>query len=195
MSLHTLRDDRPVTLAWITASIEHHEHTVPFGLLRTYLDHARERAGRSDHPDYTRDLDLLKDTWLGVHESEILDYRHIRRITRHDLPQLPSLRTFTVTVAGAERHDGEAGYRYTVHAPDLETAKHLVLEHHITAHEEDIDALTGAPRDPDVIVLEGPWDTFDGAPAWPADLPGREWADLREETGLLERVYRMGPAR
>jgi len=194
MSSLTPPDDRPVTLAWITATIERHERTVAFGTLRTYLDHARQRAGRPEHPDYARDLDLLKDTWLGVHESEILDYRHIRRITGHDLPPLPRLATFTVTVAGSERHDGEAGYTYALHAPDLETAKRLVLEYHIAEHEEDI-GIDGEACDPDVIVVEGPWDTFDGAPCWPGNLPGRAWTDLREETDLLERAYRMGVVR
>jgi hypothetical protein len=195
MSPLTPPDDRPVTLMWITAAIERHERTVPFGTLRTYLDHARARTGRTRHPDYTRDLDLLKDTWLGVHESEILDYRHIRRITGHDLPALPRLSTFTVTVAGSERHDGEAGYTYALHAPDLATAKQLVLERHIAEHEEDIDLFTGEPRVPDVIVVEGPWDTFEGAPTWPADLPGRAWADLRTDADLLERAYLLGAAR
>ncbi len=94
MSLLTPPDDHPVTLAWITATIERHERTVPFGTLRTYLERARERAGRPAHPDYARDLDLLKASWLAVHETEILDYRHIRRITGHDLPPLPALPTF-----------------------------------------------------------------------------------------------------
>lgn len=194
MSSLTPPDDRPVTLAWITATIERHERTVPFGTLRTYLDHARQRAGRPEHPDYARDLDLLKDTWLGVHESEILDYRHIRRITGHDLPPVPRLGVFTVTVIGEERTYGEPGSTYVVHAPDMDAAKALVTEHFITTCEKDI-GIDREPCDPDVIVVESPWDTFDGAPAWPADLPGRAWTDLRDDTDLLERAHRMGAVR
>lgn len=194
MSPLTPPDDRPVTLTWITATIERHERTVPFGTLRTYLDHARERAGRTRQPDYTRDLDLLKDTWLGVHESEILDYRHIRRITGHDLPTLPRLSTFTVTVAGSTRHDGEAGCTYALHAPDRTTAKQLVLEHHIAKYGENIDLATGEQRAPDVIVLESPEHTFDGAPTWPCDQRGRAWTDLRTDAALIERAYLLGAA-
>jgi hypothetical protein len=194
MSSLTPPNDRPVTLTWETAVIVRHERTVPFGTLRTYLDHARPRAGRPGHPDYARDLDLLKDTWLAVHETEFDDHRYVRRITGHNLPSPTALPTFTVTVAGSERHDGEAGYTYALHAPDLATAKRLVLEHHIAENEEDI-GIDGEACDPDVIVVEGPWDTFDGAPRWPGDLPGRAWTDLRDDADLLERAHRMGAVR
>lgn len=103
-------DVQPVTLTWLTASIERHEPTAPLGTLRTCLGHARERTDRPNHPDYARDLDLLKDTWLGANESEILEYRHIRRITGLDVSSLPPVPMYTVTgggVAGYERcHDG-----------------------------------------------------------------------------------------
>ena len=188
-------DQRPVTLTWITATIERHERTVPFGTLRTYLDHARERVGRPEHPDYARDLDLLKDTWLAVHETEILDYRHIRRITGHDLPTAPRLAVFTVTVIGEERHYGEPASTYVVSAPDLQAAKTLVTEHFIATCEKDLDLATGEERDPEVIVVEGPLDTFDGTPRWPEDAPGHAWTDLREDAEMLERAYRIRPAR
>ena len=154
MSPFTPPDERPVTLAWITATIERHERTVPFGTLRTYLDHARERAGRPAHPDYARDFDLLKDTWLGVHETEILDYRYLRRITRHDLPPVPALPTYTVTVIGEERFYGEPGSTYVVHAPDLQAAKELVTEYFIVTCEKDIDMTTGRAMWGEPVVTE-----------------------------------------
>jgi hypothetical protein len=70
----------------------------------------------------------------------------------------------------------------------------LVTEHLITTCEKDLD-IDGEPCDPDVVVVEGPWETFDGAPAWPGNLPGRVWTDLRAETELLERPYRIGAVR
>jgi hypothetical protein len=184
-------DDHPVTLSWITASIERHERTVPFGLLRTYLDHARERAGRPHQPDYARDFDLLKDTWLGVHESEILDYRHIRRITGHDLPPLPRLGVFTVSVDDAEPgEDRECPHSYVLHAPDLETACTLATAHHMEHFSADYP-----PRAAPPAILEGAWWTFPGAPSWPAGLSGRTWTDLRGESDVLERAYRTAAGR
>ena len=190
MSIQSLRDDRPVTLTWITATIERHEHTVPFGLLRTYLDRARERAGRPHLPDYARDLDLLKDTWLGVHETEILDYRHIRRITGHDLPQILRMPVFTVSVDDAEpREDRKCPHTYVLHAPDLENAGRLAIAHHTARPSVD-----NLPDCPPPEIIPGPWWTFPGTPGWPADLDGRTWTDLRADSGMLERAYRMAAA-
>jgi len=42
---------------------------------------------------------------------------------------------FTVTVAGPERHDGEAPYTYVLHAADEPTARALVLAYHAASHE------------------------------------------------------------
>ena len=190
MSFQSLPEDRPVTLTWITATIERHERTMPFGTLRTYLDHARERAGRPHLPDYARDLDLLKDTWLGVHESEIRDYRHIRRITGHDLPPTPRPKVFTVSVDDAEpREDRECPHTYVLHAPDLETAGRLAIAHHAARPSAD-----NPPSGPPPGIIPGPWWTFPGAPGWPADLDGRTWTDLRADSGMLERAYRMAAA-
>lgn len=184
-------DDHPVTLHWITAAIERHEHTVPFGLLSTYLDHARERAGRPHQPDYARDFDLLKDTWLGVHESEILDYRHIRRITGHDLPPLPGLGVFTVSVDDAEpSEENQCPHTYVLRAPDLATAGRLAIAHHTARPSAD-----NRPDRPAPEIIPGPWWTFPGPPNWPADLDGRTWTDLRADGRLLERAYRIGAGR
>ncbi|MBR7830626.1 hypothetical protein KDK95_30270 [Actinospica sp. MGRD01-02] len=183
-------DDLPVTLSWITASIERHEHTVPFGTLRTYLDHA-ERSGRPGHPDYARDFDLLKDTWLAVHEREILDYRHIRRITGHDLAPLARLGVFTVSVDDADPgEEKECPHTYVLHAPDLESACTLATAHHMGHFSADYPPGSTPPS-----ILESRWWTFPGAPSWPADLSGRTWTDLRGESELLERAYRTGAGR
>jgi hypothetical protein len=194
MDTTLIPEDHPVTLTWNSTTVEEHTLTLTYAELRAEIDHLRDREGLPWHPDLARDLYLLEETWLGDHEDDGALAEFERTVTGHDLPPLPELPTFTVTVAGSERHDGEAGYTYALHAPDLERAKRLVLKHHIAENEEDI-GIDGEACDPDVIVVEGPWDTFDGAPAWPADLPGRAWTDLRAERGLLERAYRMGKAR
>jgi len=190
MSLLIAPDERPVTLAWITATIERHERTVPFGTLRTYLDRARERAGRPRHPDYARDLDLLKDTWLGVHESEILDYRHLRRITGHDLPPVPRPSVFTVTVDDAgPGEERECPHSYVLNAPDLETACSLAAVHHMEHFSADYPPGSTVPA-----TIPGKWWTFPGAPSWPQDLDGRTWTDLRADERMLERAYQAGAA-
>jgi len=98
--------------------------------------------------------------------------------------------TFTVTVAGPERHDGETGYTYVLTAPDETAARRLVMAYHAASHglrlaEVRIDAETG-PRlrtgfdpaqRPDVVYV--PAQSFPGPPTWPADERGRAWNDLR----------------
>lgn len=97
---------------------------------------------------------------------------------------------FTVTVAGPERHDGEAPYTYVVHADDEPAARALVLAYHAASHElrmteVRIDTDHGpvwrfgfdpAIR-PDVVHI--PHYSFPGAPTWPDDTPGQAWSDMR----------------
>lgn len=97
---------------------------------------------------------------------------------------------FTVTVAGPERHDGEAPYTYVVHADDEPAARALVLAYHAASQElrmteVRIDTDHGpvwhfgfdpAAR-PNVVHV--PRDCFPGAPAWPDDAPGQAWHDMR----------------
>jgi hypothetical protein len=97
---------------------------------------------------------------------------------------------FTVTVAGPERHDGEAPYTYVLHAADEPTARALVLAYHAASNELRmtefrIDTNNGpvwrfgydpALR-PDVVFV--PHQSFPGAPAWPDDTPGQAWHDIR----------------
>lgn len=190
-----LPDDRPVTLTWTTTTTTEHILTVPYSELREALGRERDRYGRAHHPDLAPDLDLLEESWLGDYEEKGSLVEFTRSIQDHDLPDPPRLAVHTVTVRGSERHDGEGGYTYVLHAPDLDAARDLVLAHHIAGHGEDVDACTGGPREPDVVVAEGRWDTFTGAPAWPADLPGRAWTDLREDRDMLTRAYTLAGAR
>lgn len=72
-------------------------------------------------------------------------------------------RVFTVTVAGSERHDGEAPYTYVLEAHSLVDAWAKALAHHMV-EEGDIDAYVVADE------------SFDGEPG-PDDTYG--WNDLR----------------
>jgi hypothetical protein len=100
------------------------------------------------------------------------------------------LPVFTVTVAGPERHDGEAPYTYVLHAADEPSARALVLAYHAASQElrmaeVRIDTDHGpvwrfgydpALR-PDVVFI--PRLSFSGAPPWPGDTPGQAWHDMR----------------
>ena len=81
-------------------------------------------------------------------------------------------RPFTVTVAGAERHDGEAPYVYVVEDHSRELAWGQALAWHIV-NQEDIDSY--------VVASE----SFDGVP--PEDFKGH-WNDLRPDAKRLARL-------
>ncbi|MDB4873201.1 MAG: hypothetical protein JWL97_4205 [Gemmatimonadales bacterium] len=81
-------------------------------------------------------------------------------------------RHFTVTLAGRERHEGEAPFTYCLEAHSREEAIQAAIDHH--AAELDEDAAE------DLIVIEG-----ESCPGEPRD--GYWWNDLREK--------RPGPSR
>ena len=83
---------------------------------------------------------------------------------------------FTVTVAGAERHDGEAPYVYVVEDHSRELAWGQALAWHIV-NQEDIDSY--------VVASE----SFDGVP--PEDFKGH-WNDLRPETKGRAKLEELG---
>ncbi|TDE58146.1 hypothetical protein E1295_05920 [Nonomuraea mesophila] len=78
------------------------------------------------------------------------------------------MKTFTVTIAGNERFDGEAPYTWVVTAPDMATAVNRALAHHalsLTQHLCDLEI--------------DPLHTFEGPP--PDDCT-YHWNDLRTAT-------------
>lgn len=195
--MHTrlLPDDHEVTLAWTTTATDAYERTFTLGELREAINTERRRLGEAQHPDIGEDLHLLTDSFLADHEDGGSLVEFTREITDTPDISLPTLPEFTVTVAGPERHDGEAPYTYCLHAADEPTARALALEHHIAEQELGVDWATGQQRDPDAVIIDGPWDTFPSAPSWPQDLPGRAWSDLRTDTDLLARAYRTAAQR
>ncbi|MGP3963507.1 hypothetical protein ACTWPT_46790 [Nonomuraea sp. 3N208] len=75
------------------------------------------------------------------------------------------MKTFTVTIAGTERFDGEAPYTWVVEAPDVMSAINKALAYHALSQEQrlcdlEIDALH----------------TFEGLPPENCDY---RWNDLR----------------
>ncbi|MEH0579060.1 MULTISPECIES: hypothetical protein [Streptomyces] len=74
-------------------------------------------------------------------------------------------RTFTVTIAGPERHDGQEPYTYVLEARAMQAAWAEALAWHMAAEET-----------PDCYVVAGK--SFEGVPA--GDV-GFHWSDLRPE--------------
>lgn len=85
-------------------------------------------------------------------------------------------RPFTVTVAGAERHDGEAPYVYVVEGHSQELAWCQALAWHIV-NQEDLDSYVVAAQ------------SFEGVP--PEDFKGH-WNDLRPEAQNRARLEELG---
>jgi hypothetical protein len=194
----TLPTDRhPVTLTWRTTAIDEYSRTCTVGELREAVNAERDRLGDAKHPDIAEDLHLLCERWLADNEQENIGTRvsFTRVIAQHTDISLPELPVHTVSISGPERHDGEKPYTYVLRAADLDQARTLALAIHCAQVELDLDPATGVPKTPDVIVVEGEWDTFTGAPPWPQDLPGRAWNDLRGNEGLLKRAHRMAGVR
>ncbi|GAA2209697.1 hypothetical protein GCM10009850_051560 [Nonomuraea monospora] len=77
------------------------------------------------------------------------------------------MKTFTVTVAGTERYDGEAPYTWVVEAPDVANAINKAMAYH--AHSQD-------QRLSDLQI--DPLHTFEGLP--PVEC-GYHWNDLRAQ--------------
>jgi hypothetical protein len=75
------------------------------------------------------------------------------------------MKTFTVTIAGTERFDGEAPYTWVVEAPDATSAMNKAMAYH---------ALSQDQRMCDLQI--DPLHTFEGLP--PANC-GYHWNDLR----------------
>lgn len=94
------------------------------------------------------------------------------------------MRTFTVSVAGSERHWGEKPHTYVVCAISMGAAKQTALAFHHATHLGGVTAAMVRQNpeygpDHDTCVITGPGYTFAGLPDWPADLAGREWNDCR----------------
>ncbi|MEV4078005.1 hypothetical protein [Nonomuraea fuscirosea] len=77
------------------------------------------------------------------------------------------MKVFTVTIAGAERFDGEAPYTWVVEASDMTSAISKATAYHARSQEERVCDLELVPRH-----------TFEGAP--PAKC-SYHWNDLRTE--------------
>jgi len=196
MDITLLPDGHPVTLTWTTTAIDEYSRTFTLGELREAVNALRGQPGPPYDPEITEDLFWLCESWLADYEDDggsLIDFT--REITDNTDISLPVLPVHTVTIAGPERHDGEKPYTYCLHAADLADARALALAHHIEQQELADDWYTGGTCEPDAIVIEGEWDTFEGAPTWPADLPGRAWHDLREDPDLLTRAYTPAGAR
>ncbi|MEU0218724.1 hypothetical protein ABZ281_28120 [Streptomyces sp. NPDC006265] len=84
-------------------------------------------------------------------------------------------RDFTVTIAGAERHDGEAPYTYVVRAASQSVAWSMALSTHI--HREDTV---------DCYIV--PSQSFEGVPA---EDCGYHWNDLRLQNKFWEKVQEI----
>ncbi|MEV5559700.1 hypothetical protein AB0L44_39150 [Nonomuraea wenchangensis] len=75
------------------------------------------------------------------------------------------MRTFTVTIAGTERFDGEAPYTWVVEAHDVASAMNKAMAYHALSQDQ-----------PQCDLEIDPLRTFEGPP--PPDC-GYYWNDLR----------------
>ncbi|MGN9847214.1 hypothetical protein ACTMTI_54955 [Nonomuraea sp. H19] len=75
------------------------------------------------------------------------------------------MKTFTVTIAGTERFDGEAPYTWVVEAPDVMSAMNKALAYHALSQEQRLCDLEIDPLY-----------TFEGLPPENSDY---RWNDLR----------------
>jgi hypothetical protein len=181
-------DDRPVTLTWHTTTVEEHCLTLTYGELREAITRKRDRDGRPHHPDLTGDLDLLEYSWLGDYEDDGSISEFTRTLDGHDLPPVPQLPVFTVSLDDSD-DERECPHTYVLCAADLETATTLAITYYKDTYPAEYPDPDSAPD-----VLTGTWWTFPGEPAWPRQMSGREWTDLRSDEQLLERAYRTAAA-
>jgi hypothetical protein len=184
-------DDHPVTVTWTTTAVDEHTLTLPYGELREAVNELRDRYGRAHHPDLADDLDLLEMSWLGDYEEDGSAGDFERSIVHYDLPALPRLAVFTVSLDDAYGDDHECAHTYVLHAPGQHMSHTLALAAHADYHGRGADPEIDPEEADCVSVLEGEWWTFPGVPSWPATLSGRTWMDLRGDEHLLERAYRM----
>ncbi|MBB6545696.1 hypothetical protein [Nonomuraea rubra] len=77
------------------------------------------------------------------------------------------MKTFTVTVAGTERFDGEAPYTWVVQAPDMATAINEAVAYHALTQDQHLADLQIDP----LRTFEGP----------PPPSCGYYWNDLRAQ--------------
>ncbi|KAB8191504.1 hypothetical protein FH608_030060 [Nonomuraea phyllanthi] len=75
------------------------------------------------------------------------------------------MKTFTVTIAGPERHDGEAPYTWVVEATDMASAMNKALAYHALSQDQRL-------WDLEIVPLH----TFEGPPP---ENCGYYWNDLR----------------
>ncbi|WP_034270831.1 hypothetical protein [Actinospica robiniae] len=183
MSTTLISDEHPVTVTWTTVTTEKHSLTLPYGQLREEIDRRRARRGRPRHPDLAGDLDLLEDDYRADHEEHGTAGDFERSVTGHDLPPIPGLPVFTVSLDDSDE-ELVCAHTYVLHAPDLPSA--ITLAANRFAQEFPDEYLRPGTRP---SVLNGDWWTFPGAPSWPSDLSGRTWEDLRGDEQLLAAAY------
>ncbi|MEU7863470.1 hypothetical protein [Nonomuraea sp. NPDC049141] len=78
------------------------------------------------------------------------------------------MKTYTVTIAGPERFDGEKPHTWVVNAADIYEAAGKALREHCEAQEQSIE---------DIKIIGA--ESFEGVPA--PDC-GYNWNDMRKET-------------
>jgi hypothetical protein len=69
--------------------------------------------------------------------------------------QQPSDSSWTVTITGSERHDGEGPYIWVVGAPDATTATAVAERHHQSIEEDDDTVVRGV--EPGAPTAGYPW--------------------------------------
>ncbi|WP_034261820.1 hypothetical protein [Actinospica robiniae] len=185
MDTTLIPDDLPVTVTWNTVTTTEHSLTLPYGELREEIGRLRARHGRPPDPDLAGDLDLLEQNWLGAHESDGAPSDFERSVTSHNLPPLPTLPSYTVSLDDSDE-ETPCPHTYVLHAPNLATAVALALTRFAEEFPNDYLRPGTGPS-----VLDGGWWTFPGTPSWPSELSGRTWEDLRADEHLLDAAYRQ----
>jgi len=190
-----LPDSTEITVRWAVTCVEEYEHTLTLGELREALRTEGGQHRAADTDPLADDLGVLENSWLGGFEQDagsLIEFN--REIQAVDGFVPVELADFTVTIAGTERHDGEAPYTYCVEATDMQQAREIVYDYFVEQEGLDIDPENDEYAEPDVEFVEGEWNTFPGAPSWPASMPGRAWNDLRGQTRALWPPIRPIPA-
>jgi hypothetical protein len=109
----------------------------------------------------------------NVLDGTVADLFHNSPVYGHHVDdQMGEKRDWTVTIAGSERHDGEAPYTYVVSAESQQQAWSVALSTHIR-REESVDCF---------IV---PAESHEGVPA---EDCGYGWNDLRSQAGFWAAI-------
>lgn len=196
MSPSPIPEDQQITLTWSTREVIEYTHEFTYGWLRDAVNAERAREGQPPvaGPDISGELGYLEHSWLADYEDEDDGGLGTFRRQISQIPaelRVPSLREFTVTLSGSEREDGEAPFTYVLYAQTLDDARALAVAFHVT-DGTDLDTAVGwSQAAADIQIVDGPYDTFAGAPSWPADLPGRGWNDLRHNARLRTAAYHL----